>query len=78
MTASSIFEAIAHRFGKQIRAGGLLHLSTNGDPTLVLVFKELGWSDPHPIEAAPIVAEEETATIVAPERAVLKAGKAKG
>ena len=72
---SQILESIAHRYCKQVRVGGVLCLSTNGDPVLVGVFKELGWSDPYAIEAVsePVL---EAATVEAPERAVMP--KAKG
>ena len=67
----STLEHIAHRFGAQVRSNGVLCLSANGDPALVRVFKDLGWADPHPIEAV----REEAAVLLAPERAVLKAPK---
>jgi hypothetical protein len=73
----STLEHIAHRFGTQVRSNGVLCLCSNGDPALVRVFKELGWSDPQPIETIPVKAtvREEAAVLLAPERAVLKAPK---
>jgi len=68
----SILEQIVHRYAKQVRANGRLCLSTNGDPTLLAVFKELGWTDPHILDAEP---ELEAATVEAPERAVMPTAK---
>lgn len=62
-------EHLIRRFGKEVRVGGRLCISANGDPALVAAFVELGWSDPHPIE--PGEAPPEAAVIEAPERAVL-------
>ena len=58
---------VAHRFASQVRCNGVLCLSSNGDPALVRVFAELGWSDPQPIDAIPAPIKA-TAPI---ERAVL-------
>ncbi len=44
---------VAHRFASQVRVNGVLCLSSNGDPVLVRVFAELGWSDPQPIDSIP-------------------------
>ncbi len=69
-----VLEHVAHRFAKHVRVNGVLCLSPNGDPALVRVFSELGWSDPHPIEAVaePVLV---AATVEAPERAVMPSAK---
>lgn len=68
---------LIHRFAKQVRVGGRLSLSSNGDPALAAAFAELGWSDPYPIEDDPtqFAAPEapiEAAVVMAPETAVLE------
>ncbi len=73
---SKVLEQIVHRYAKQIRVNGVLCLSANGDQALVEVFKALGWSDPYPIDkAARHEAPLETATLEAPERAVMPGPK---
>lgn len=70
-------EHLIRRFGTPIRVNGVLCVCSNGDPALVAAFKELGWSDPHPIDADSVEAPavEEAAAIEAPERAVMSAPK---
>ncbi len=59
---------IAHRFGTQVRCNGVLCLSSNGDPALVRVFKDMGWSDPQPIDSIPVPIKAQAPI----ERAVLE------
>ncbi len=74
----SVLEHIAHRFGTQVRVGGVLCLSSNGDPALVRLFAELGWSDPQPIESIPAPQSAmELATVENYERAIMDRVKAK-
>jgi len=67
---------LVHRFASQIRVGGFLCLSANGDPALVSAFKALGWADPYRIEPEILPdAPLEVAAVEAPERAVLPVAK---
>jgi hypothetical protein len=70
--SADVLAQIVHRFATQVRVGGTLCLSSNGDPALVAAFKALGWSEPYPIEPSAFVEPaEEAATVEAPERAVM-------
>lgn len=66
---------IIHRFATQVRVGGVLCLSSNGDPALVAAFAALGWPDPCPIDRAVFNPEPEAATVEAPARAVMPDAK---
>lgn len=72
---SQVLEQLIHRFARQTRVGGVLCLTSNGDPALVSAFAALGWADPHPIE--PVEGPLETAAVEAPERAVMPAAKSR-
>ncbi len=46
-------EQFVRRFGKQITNNGRRVFITDGDPTYIAAFQELGWSDPHDDAPAP-------------------------
>lgn len=69
-------EQCVRTFARRTTQNGAVVLVSNGIPALIAAFKELGWSDPYP---DPLLLPEKpkpeprsvTATVSAPERAVL-------
>jgi hypothetical protein len=77
-----IVEHLVRSFARRISKDGHVALISNGHPALVKAFQHLGWADPYvdpdllPETPKPVVERDlKTATVEAPERAVLPRAK---